>query len=262
MNFTDLLASGASTELQARATTIPETWMQGRTAYGGLSAALCLQAATPLADGLPIRAVQVAFVGPVNGTVSCRPEVLRRGKNTVFISVRMTGDDGVLAEAIMTFGAARASALNLSGLPGSTDPSPERSAPYFRPGTKGPAFAQNFDLLFAGGNPPMSGASEADVSIWMRHKDEKAPNDAIALLALADAPPPAAMSMFTEPGRISSMTWMAEFLTEEIITQDRWFLARHTAQTVRNGYSSQQMLMWNRAGEPVMIGRQTIAVFA
>jgi hypothetical protein len=69
------------------------------------------------------------------------------------------------------------------------------------------------------------------------------------------------MSMFTQPGRISSMTWMAEFLTETITTDAHWFLARHTAQTVRNGYSSQQMLMWNRAGEPVMIGRQTIAVF-
>ena len=98
--------------------------------------------------------------------------------------------------------------------------------------------------------------------------DAKAPQPSKSALTpqqwgatLADAPPPAAMSMFTQPGRISSMTWMAEFLTETITTDARWFLARHTAQTVRNGYSSQQMLMWNRAGEPVMIGRQTIAVF-
>ena len=108
----------------------------------------------------------------------------------------------------------------------------------------------------------MSGASEADVSIWMRHKDPLATGSAVSLLALGDAPPPAAMSMFTQPGRISSMTWMAEFLTEDIVTEDRWFLARHTAQTARNGYSSQQMLMWNKAGDPVMVGRQTIAVFA
>lgn len=262
MNYTDLLASGTTSETHARETTIPDTWMQGRTAYGGLSAALCLHAAMPLADGLPVRAVQVAFVGPVNGSVSCKPEVLRRGKNTVFVSVRMTGEEGVLAEAIITFGASRASSLDYSHLPAPPIPSPDDSAPYFKPGTKGPAFAQNFDLLLAGGNPPMSGAKQADITIWMRHRDEKAPTDATALLALADAPPPAAMSMFTEPGRISSMTWMAEFLTETIITDDRWFLARHTAQTVRNGYSSQQMLLWNKAGEPIMIGRQTIAVFA
>lgn len=262
MNFTDLLASAAPAEGHSRATAVPETWMQGRTAYGGLTAALCLEAAIPLSGGLPVRAVQVAFVGPVNGTVTCKPEVLRQGKNTVFTSVRMTGDDGVLAESIITFGAARTSTLDFAHLPPPDVPAPDAAPLYFRKPGQGPTFAQNFDILLAGGHPPMSGACEADISIWMRHKDPATRDDAVALLALADAPPPAAMSMFTAPGRISSMTWMAEFLTETIETEDRWFLARHTAQTARNGYSSQAMSMWNTAGAPVMVGRQTIAVFA
>ena len=114
MNFTRLLASVSPADAQARATAIPENWMQGRTAYGGLTAALCLEAAIPLSGGLPVRAVQVAFVGPVNGTAVCRPQVLRQGKNTVFTSVRMTGEEGVLAEAIITFGAARTSALDFA----------------------------------------------------------------------------------------------------------------------------------------------------
>lgn len=262
MNFTELLASVSAADAGARATVIPETWMQGRTAYGGLTAALCLEAAIPLSGGLPVRAVQVAFVGPVNGTAVCKPEVLRQGKNTVFTSVRMTGEEGVLAQAIITFGAARTSVLDFAHLPPPEVPAPEAAPLYFRQPGHGPTFAQNFDILLAGGDPPMSGASEADISIWMRHKDPETANDAVALLALADAPPPAAMAMFTAPGRISSMTWMAEFLTETIETEDRWFLARHIAQTARNGYSSQQMAMWNKAGAPVMVGRQTIAVFA
>ncbi|WP_396274843.1 thioesterase family protein [Hyphomonas sp.] len=262
MNFTRLLASVSPADAQARATAIPENWMQGRTAYGGLTAALCLEAAIPLSGGLPVRAVQVAFVGPVNGTAVCRPQVLRQGKNTVFTSVRMTGEEGVLAEAIITFGAARTSALDFAHLAPPEVPPPASARNYFRQQGQGPTFAQNFDILLAAGSPPMSGASQADISIWMRHNDPATLNDAVALLALADAPPPAALSMFTAPGRISSMTWMAEFLTETIKTDDRWFLARHTAQTARNGYSSQAMSMWNTAGEPVMIGRQTIAVFA
>lgn len=262
MNFTDLLASGRAAGPAARSTVIPESWMQGRTAYGGLTAALCLDAALPLSGGLPVRAVQIAFVGPVNAAAVCTPQVLRQGRNTVFTSVRMTGEDGVMAEAIITFGAARASALDFAHLP-PPEAAPPGSAPgFFRKEGQGPAFIQNFDILLAGGSPPMSGAPEADISIWMRHKDPAALNDAVALLALADAPPPAAMSMLTAPGRISSMTWMAEFLTESIETSERWFLARHTAQTARNGYSSQAMGMWNTAGAPVMTGRQTIAVFA
>ena len=260
MNYTELLASIADAGPNARTTLVPETWMQGRTAYGGLTAALCLEAARPLAPGLPVRAVQVAFVGPVNGAVTCKAEVLRQGKNTVFVSVRMTGDDGVLADCIMTFGASRQSSLNFADLPAPDVPSPEDVKPYFR-NHQGPAFAQNFDLLIAGGALPLSGADKADVSIWMRHKDTATPMDAVSLLALADAPPPAAMTMFKEPGRISSMTWMAEFLTEDIETEDRWFLARHVAQTARNGYSSQEMLLWNKARQPIMVGRQTIALF-
>ena len=69
MNFTELLASVAPASGDGRAATVTENWMQGRTAYGGLTAALCLEAATHLSAGLPVRAVQVAFVGPVNGTV-------------------------------------------------------------------------------------------------------------------------------------------------------------------------------------------------
>jgi hypothetical protein len=85
--------------------------------------------------------------------------------------------------------------------------------------------------------------------------------DASTLAAAQDAPPPAAMSMFTAPGRISSMTWMAEFLTDTITTTDGWFFALHEAQTARRGYSSQAMTLWNRDGDPILIGRQTIAVF-
>lgn len=261
MNYTDLLGAIENAGPDARRVQVPETWMQGRTAYGGLTAALCLEAARKLAPDLPPRAVQIAFVGPVNGAVTSKAELLRRGKNAAFVSVRMTGEEGVLADCIMTFGAPRPSSLDFMDLPAPEVPEASDVPPYFR-NHKGPAFAQNFDLLIAGGAPPMSGADKADVSIWMRHKDPAAPLDAAALLALADAPPPAAMAMFTEPGRISSMTWMAEFLTETIETDERWFLARHVAQTSRNGYSSQEMVMWNSRREPVMVGRQTIAVFA
>lgn len=261
MHYTDLIASGLDGDGPSRSTAIPDTWMQGRTAYGGLTAALCLQAAQPLGAGLPVRAVQVAFVGPVNATVTCKPTLLRQGKNTVFVHVRMSGDDGILADAIITFGAARESSLDFAHLPAPAVAPPGQAVSYFKSDRQGPAFAANFEMLLAGGHPPMSGAPEGHVSIWMRHRDTNTPNDALALLALGDAPPPAAMSMFTAPGRISSMTWMAEFLTETIETEDRWFLARHVAQTARNGYSSQEMTMWNSRLEPVMVGRQTIAVF-
>lgn len=240
---------------------VTEDWMQGRTTYGGLTAALCLKAAAPLAGERIVKSAQIAFVGPVAGDVTCAPTLLREGKNTAFVSVRMMGEAGVAAEAIFTFGLARASALNHQQLPAPNVTSPDDTLSYFGDSPMRPAFTRNFNMRLAGGQRPISGASEGDVTLWMRHKDNFATLDAATLLSIADAPPPAAMSMLKEPARISSMTWMAEFLTEDITTENGWFLARHTAETALNGYSSQRMVMWNTQGTPVMIGRQTIAVF-
>ena len=67
MDFTTLMRSGKQTGDHAMSFHVPETWMQGRTTYGGLTAALCLQAAMPTSGGRQIRSAQVAFVGPVSG---------------------------------------------------------------------------------------------------------------------------------------------------------------------------------------------------
>lgn len=258
--YTDLLAALTRPASGESRLVIPETWMQGRTAYGGLTAAICLDAATALAGGRPVRSAQVAFVGPVAGEAVATARLLREGKNTAFVSVRLVAEDGISAEAIFAFGTARASSLSYEHLPPPVVPVPEDVKPFF-PAGMGPVFAQNFEVLMAAGSRPMSGAAVPDMALWMRHGDPAAPTDALALLALADVPPPAAMGLFTAPGRISSMTWMAEFLTDMITTEDRWFLARHVAQTVRDGYSSQSMTIWNRAGVPMMTGRQSVAVF-
>ena len=45
---------------------IPSDWLQGRTAYGGLSSALALHAAQGIEPDLPpLRSAQIAFIGPL-----------------------------------------------------------------------------------------------------------------------------------------------------------------------------------------------------
>ena len=50
MNYTDLISSIAFSADNTSRVNVPEDWMQGRTTYGGLTAALCLKAALPLAS--------------------------------------------------------------------------------------------------------------------------------------------------------------------------------------------------------------------
>ena len=260
-SFTQLIADMRETESEGIIATIPPTWMQGRTTYGGLTAALCFEAARSLVDDLPLRSVQVGFVGPSGGEVSLHPKLLRRGKNTAFVSVDMVQPEGFAAQCIFAFGAPRESSVQFQSLPMPDIDGPDLEKAYFRGGA-GPNFTQNFDMQWVCGDAPISGSDRGEIGLWMRHRD-LAPTTGIAsVLAIADAPPPAVMPMMKTPGPISSMTWMAEVLSEDISTEDGWFFALHKADTALNGYSSQSMTLWNRMGEPVLIGRQTIAVFS
>ena len=253
----DAMQRGVGGRIDAR---IPEDWMQGRTTYGGLTAALCLEAAIDLAPDLPVRAAQVAFVGPSGGDVVVSPKLLRRGKNTAFVSVDLVSEAGIAAQAIFTFGTPRQSTLSFRHLAAPQVPGPDDLPSFFKSDRR-PHFSRNFNVKLAAGPAPVSGAEAADICLWLRHKDEAVAANATTLLSLADVPPPAAMSMLTAPAPLSSMTWMAEFLTETITTDGGWWLSRAIAETADNGYSSQAMTLWNRAGEPVMVGRQTVAIF-
>ncbi len=260
--YTMLLSSLKRNADQSVDVHVPESWMQGRTTYGGLTAALSYQGALGLVDDIPIRSAQVAFVGPVGGDIRIQPTLLRRGKNTAFVSVDVVGETGVAAQSIFAFGARRESTLHFDDMPMPRGPAPEEIEPFFDKDRPRPGFTQNFDMLIASGGRPISGSSETSIGLWMRHLDPDAPQDATAVLAIGDAPPPAAMSMLSAPSRISSMTWMAEFMTDTISTDPvGWFYAQHTAQLAKDGYSSQSMRLWNRQGEPILVGRQTIAVF-
>ena len=106
--------------------TIGDDWLQGRTIYGGLVAALCLDAAQrEYADLAPLRSAQISFVGPAKGNVRIRPTLLRKGKSAAFVGVELEGDAGLATRATMCFAADRPSALRHNPIVGSTPKPPE-----------------------------------------------------------------------------------------------------------------------------------------
>jgi hypothetical protein len=40
-----------------------------------------------------------------------------------------------------------------------------------------------------------------------------------------------------------------------------WWLVQCAAETARQGYSAQNTLIWNSDGRPILVARQTIAIF-
>lgn len=83
----------------------------------------------------------------------------------------------------------------------------------------------------------------------------------VGLLALADMLPPAMLATLPNMVPLSSITWQVNFLVTEVPEGDDWRLLLSTAESASGGYSSQNMLMWDRRGVPLLASRQSIAIF-
>ncbi|AWN17877.1 thioesterase family protein [Salinisphaera sp. LB1] len=245
---------------------IPDDWLQGRAIYGGLSAALCLAAVDAAVDDLaPLRSAQVAFVGPAGPSVRIQPHILRQGKSMAFVAADMTSGDNAAARATFGFGTARESALAHADVAAPAVADARDGGLFFEDSegrNLGPNFARHFDSARAAGATPASGAETPQFCAWLRHRDAAMRDSLTGLVALADALPPAAMACMHKPAPVSTITWQFDLLTERPVTEQGWWLCRSYAEQIADGYSAQHMTIWNSRREPVLVGRQAVAVFA
>lgn len=242
---------------------LPDDWRQGRTAYGGILSALGVAAAIDAHAGAmpPLRSAQVAFIGPATGRLRFSPQVLREGRSVVNMGVDVHADDALAARLMLVFGRARDSAVAHDSDDRPTVKVPE-AYPEFDLARMpfAPAFTANFQVRPAGGARPISGAAQPELLNWVRHRDASGVDPAVALVAMADAMPPAAFTSYTAPAPISSINWSFDLL--QPAPQGEWFLLRSLSQHAGDGYSSQDMQVWDAQGRAVMRGRQSVAVFA
>ena len=242
---------------------VPETWKQGRTAYGGLTAALAVAAAHQSADTAlpPLRAAQFTFSGPAAGELDTTARKLRQGRSATSYAVTTTSGDDVAAQSSLIFAGNRPSEITHSLILRPDVPGPEKSIDVNdAPGR--PPFAKNFDMRLAGGAAPMSQARTPELIAWLRHRDAEGTDPYVALVALGDGLPPASMTAFAAPAPISSMNWTVNICADEAPDGTGWFLLRSTSTFAADGYSFQIMEAWDEAGQLVMTGSQTVAIFA
>ena len=235
-------------------------WRQGRTLFGGLSAALAVSSAKQAFRDLPpLRSAHFAFVGPITDDLELTPSIMRAGKSTTFVGVHGRSNSEATLSATLVYGAARRSSHCYRSLP-MPDVLPPDSLRVFFDEPFAPRFARQFDAHFAGGAYPVSGTDTPELLLWLRHRDQAAPDDAASIIALGDVPPSAAMTMFTTPAPISTITWSVDVLTDKFVGTG-WHLAQVAAESVGHGYSSQRMTLWDASGTPILASRQTVAVF-
>jgi acyl-CoA thioesterase len=257
----DALLSTLRVEDGAATALIDEGWMQGRTAYGGISSAVALAATMALhPTETPLRYAQISFVGPVGGACTVRTRELRRSKSSLFVEAGVSSDQGFGTAAVFAFSGDRTSHVDHCGLVMPDVPSPEALAPVPEHKVR-PAFSRHFDMRPVTG--PRFGWNEerGEYLTWVRFVEQPACHPAVAMLAMGDALPPAAMALFKQFGPISSMNWTVNMLTGTPATDDGWWLLSARTDHARGGFSVQDMLIWNRAGEAVLSGSQGVAIY-
>ena len=241
---------------------IDEGWMQGRTAYGGISSAVALAATMALhPTETPLRYAQISFVGPVGGDCTVATRELRRSKSSLFVDAGVSSDQGFGTAAVFAFSPARQSHLDHDRLAMPDVPAPEALEPVPDHRVR-PPFTRHFDMRPTTGPRFHWKSDVGEYLTWVRFVEEPTCHPAVALLAMGDALPPAAMALVHEFGPISSMNWTVNMLTGTPATDDGWWLLSARTGYARGGFSVQDMMIWNRAGEPVMSGSQGIAIYA
>jgi acyl-CoA thioesterase len=247
--------------------TVPPDWLQGRTAFGGMQAAIAVRAmreALPeAARALPLRAAQTTFIGPVPGDTEIKTEavVLRVGRSTCHARCDLLHEGRIACSVTGIFGAPRTSVF-VKELP---HPEPgvgpdDRAVATFA-GAAAPAFIQHIEQRWAYGSVPFSGAAEPRSMIYVRLKDKRCEPEH-ALVALADAIPTPVLSVLQTPTPAVSLNWMLEILRDPArLDLDEWVLIDTDVRAGTDGYLSQTSVLYGADGHAYSVSHQTVGVF-
>jgi acyl-CoA thioesterase len=243
-------------------TDFDNTWTQGRSAFGGLSAAFAVTAMRKaLGSALPLRSLMVSFIAPLPpGTVQVQSRILRQGRNVTQMSAEVLSDGQVCLQALAAFGVARDELQVVA--PQIKPESRDSGLNIAEHRKRMPEFLQYFEGAWLGEGLPFSGKRSNTLNMWVKHQagmgefaDEK-------LVTIADIPPPVVLSYFdTPPVPASSLTWSLEFVQPAERIDSDWFYLQFTAEAAAEGYTQQSGRIYSESGELCALSRQCMVYF-
>ncbi len=245
---------------------VPEDWMQGRTAYGGLVAAMCLKSMRGhVPEGRKIRSLLFSFVGPVNSApFTLQTQSLRSGKSVTTIESRLIQNGKICCAAMGSFGADRDSMIEVTPIKRleMQEPSKALELPYIEGLT--PAFSRHFDYRWAIGELPFSGGGGKEIGGWISFREKTDCLTEEWLIALADAWPTPVLSKLKEPAAASTLTWALEFVHLDRITcsENEWWAYHCEVDSAERGYAHERSTVWDPDGQLALYSHQTTTVFA
>lgn len=264
MPFPDLMAA-ERTDGDAVILPAPEDFGQGRGIYGGLIAVVGYRAMRhAIGPDRPMRSLLVTFVGPVPfGETRATATVLRQGKSVTLVEAKVWDGDRVAATMTGAFGNGRDSTVRVDPAPAPNDVIDRDALPEM-PFIDGlmPNFMAHVEFRFGKGQPPFTGAKEGLFDIHVRLLRPSGDPE-VDVLMISDANPTPALPMLKAPAPASSLTWQCEIVRPgyDWAGDSPWGRIRAEVNGARDGYVTQQAVLYGDDGLPVAYNRQTVTIF-
>lgn len=239
-------------------------WYQWRGAYGGVVAGAALRALEHhLGDaGRPVRSFTAHFCSPaVEGDAQVLTRIERAGKLVTHATVRVENASGVVCVGSATFGASRGGEVEYLEFPRPELP-PPHEVPAVPDDVPVPDFCRFFELRYALGAAPFSGADVAETGGWLRPR-EPLVLDAPLCVGLMDVYPPSVLSRLDTFKPAASVDLTMHFfhsLPRPGLREDAYFLRTGRSRQAAEGYSDDYQQLWTEDGELLAQCRQLVAV--
>lgn len=263
MHFDELLSQVDSSQSQ-QPLQIPENWTQGRTAFGGLSAALTYQAVKQQAGERPLRSLAINFVAPIASQqdISFTVEKLREGKSaSQFIGrAKQQAQTTLLVQAC--FAQNRQSKITVPNTLQHQMPAPTKGKFIPQIPKVTPKFLRHFDLAIDSGSIPFTGSKHSHYHGWMRFKQPAKTLTDAHIIALIDAWPPTVIQKLRWPAPASTMTWSIDFIhPHPPLGGDSWLAYKVDTRQAADGYAHTEASVWAPSGDLIALSRQLVGVF-
>jgi acyl-CoA thioesterase len=258
-NYLDLISSNEPI-------VIASDWSQGRSIFGGLSAALILTKIneSEASQGKNLKSLSVNFCGVFEADTECEIhyQILSNGKSVVQIQGQLLQDNQIRTQITACYGRPRESSINVKPEPSSPKGSIDDAMKFpFIPGLT-PEFGQHIDLGVLNDCIPFSGVKTTHVTGWTKFKEAPREFNLAAVIALIDAWPPAVLPMLKKPAPASTITWNMEFTgTFSGLAPNDAIYYECDVEEASDGYAHTEAKIYKPNGELIALSRQLVGVY-
>ncbi|MCX7552549.1 thioesterase family protein [Marinicella sp. S1101] len=250
---------------------VDENWAQGRTVYGGLSAAMvfaCMQqqvSNNQPNEHRPVRYLNYSFIGPLMTAVPIfvEVEIMRSGRSATQLTAKIMQNDRVCVMAQGCFGIARTSKINITDKHNHHMPLPKKGNFLPQIPKVVPKFLRHFEINLQQGRLPFMHSKKDYMHGWMRFKQRPNGFDDGHLIAAIDAWPCTVLQQLKLPAAASTMNWNLEFPQHQKLPDaDQWLAYQAHTEHASDGYVFSDAQIYNPEGGLLALSRQTVGVFA